>query len=277
LIAGHYIQGSRGPLFVLHSGQLDSARRRVLVVPPFAEEMNKSRRMVACVADGLSRAGIATVIPDLYGTGDSAGDFEEADWEGWMDDLGSVIEWIGGPAGGTDVLAIRLGAALADSAVRRGLLQGVRTSVFWQPTFDGTATLRQFLRLRLAAAMMGDGPRETLKDLLARIAAGESISVAGYRLSARLAGQLQKVDPPDAPAKELGEIHWMEVVRGNDADLSASSDGLIQNAQRQGAVLHASATVGEPFWAATEIVTIDNMVEATIRAFNGSVTATAVS
>ena len=54
------------------------------MVPPFAEEMNKCRPMVTEVALGLAESGIASIVPDLYGTGDSGGDFSEGDWETWQ-------------------------------------------------------------------------------------------------------------------------------------------------------------------------------------------------
>jgi exosortase A-associated hydrolase 2 len=246
----------------------------VLVVPPFAEEMNKSRRMVTLVAEGLAEAGIATVIPDLYGTGDSGGDFEDADWNGWLEDLRSVKAWLGESQGESGILAIRLGAALAYEAVQRGIIANAQQTVLWQPVFEGKTVVRQFLRLRVAAAMAAGTPQETLHDLLAALARGESVHVAGYRLSGTLAQALQAVTPPEKVPAALGALHWMEVVRSPAVGLAAASLQLIESWSRHGAVIHIDAVVGEPFWAATEIVSIDAMVGATIKAFASTSLAT---
>jgi alpha/beta superfamily hydrolase len=72
-----FLDGPAGNLFCLHFPRSTpgGARRCALVLPPFAEELNKSRRMGALAARALQRAGHDVLLIDLYGTGDSAGDF----------------------------------------------------------------------------------------------------------------------------------------------------------------------------------------------------------
>ena len=53
-------------------------RGGVLYCPPFAEEMNKSRRMAALQARAFAKAGYGVLLLDLYGCGDSSGDFSDA-------------------------------------------------------------------------------------------------------------------------------------------------------------------------------------------------------
>src|SRR5688500_5815022 len=64
-----------------------TVRGVVLLLPPFAEEMNKSRRMCALLARGLAADGWRVVRIDLLGCGDSAGSLRDASWEQWCDDL----------------------------------------------------------------------------------------------------------------------------------------------------------------------------------------------
>jgi hypothetical protein len=59
-LTGHFIAGPKGPIFVLLREPPDASRGCVIVVPPFAEEMNKCRRMVTEVAVGL--AIVMTVV-----------------------------------------------------------------------------------------------------------------------------------------------------------------------------------------------------------------------
>lgn len=126
----------------------------VLIVPPFAEEMNKSRKMLTEVARGLSARGITTALPDLSGTGDSELNFGAASWRLWKDDLARTADWC--RSQGLTIrglLSVRLGSALA-AEVARDLLTDVRRSVMWQPVASGADFLVQFLRLRVAANMM---------------------------------------------------------------------------------------------------------------------------
>jgi len=69
----YFISGSVGPCFVSVYLPKTPATCWVLHFPPFAEEMNKCRAMVSAQARELANIGVAVVVPDLYGTGDSAG------------------------------------------------------------------------------------------------------------------------------------------------------------------------------------------------------------
>ena len=66
----------------------------ILVVPAFAEEMNRCRAMVALQARQLAQVGMGTLVLDPYGTGDSCGDFVDADWAVWKADLQAGIAWL---------------------------------------------------------------------------------------------------------------------------------------------------------------------------------------
>src|SRR5690606_21241351 len=117
----------------------------------FADEMNKSRRMVALQARRLAGAGYAVLRPDLTGCGDSEGEFGEATWTGWVDDLLAAADWAGRqyPASAPPLWfwGHRMGALLACAAAAR--LPGSRL-LLWQPVTSGRTQLRQFLRLKSA-------------------------------------------------------------------------------------------------------------------------------
>ena len=84
-----FLEGSRGRLFCVEF-PAPSARNTgaaVLVVPPIGEEMNKCRRMLTLAARACQAAGLTALITDLYGTGDSAGDFRDGTVVQWRDDL----------------------------------------------------------------------------------------------------------------------------------------------------------------------------------------------
>jgi len=264
-ISGHFIDGAKGPIFVLLRRPPGPSKECVLVVPPFGEEMNKCRRMVTEVALGLAERGIATVIPDLYGTGDSCGDFVEGDWVTWRADLSAASRWsacAGHPV--SSVLAIRLGCALALDGICSSELAAPAKSVLWQPIFDGGRFLAQFLRLRVAASLMEDR-KESLAELRTRLAAGTPVEVAGYNLAGRLAEDLEALAPPDYVSRgALGALAWFEVIRGLEGGVSPASAKLIESTRGHGGSVESRTFSGEPFWSTTEIVVNRDLVLATV-------------
>ena len=80
--------GRLGQRFCLfHPAQGGVPKGCVLNIHPFAEEMNKSRRMAALQARALAKAGYAVLQIDLFGCGDSSGDFGDASWQDWVGDV----------------------------------------------------------------------------------------------------------------------------------------------------------------------------------------------
>jgi exosortase A-associated hydrolase 2 len=252
-------------IFVLLRMPATPCTQCVLLIPPFAEEMNKSRRMMALVAQELAERGVAVAVLDLYGTGDSDGDFREASWQRWVADVLHAKAWCE-EQGMTvvGVIGVRLGCALAIDALGKTLAD-LRSMVFWQPLFDGGRALDQFLRLRVAAAVMND-TKESAKELRARLLAGETLEVAGYCVSGALARSLTGVRvTPDAPIGS-GRVHWIEVARSADTPWPAAATAAVEAMRANGREVVCRQIVGEPFWTSTEIVTLPELVDATVAA-----------
>jgi len=261
-IRAHFIESGSRRIFVLMRQPRVPQGRAVLIAAPFAEEMNKSRRMLTLVGRELAARGLAVVLPDLTGTGDSDGEFRDADWESWRADLKAAAEW--SAAEGWPIAAligVRTGCLLGAQAARE-LSAPLTTSVFWQPVTDGERFLTQFLRLRIAATAMAGG-NESMTQLRARLTAGEMLEVAGYELSRRLAGQLAGLRLVRELSGALGTLHWLELARGAAAALSETSQACIRAAQQAGLNVASRAVPGEPFWATTEIVEIPQLVTLT--------------
>jgi exosortase A-associated hydrolase 2 len=269
-VSGTFIDGAKGPIFVLLRQPGTPAAGCVMVVPPFGEEMNKSRRMVTDLALALAERRIATLVPDLYGTGDSGGDFVEADWAGWQDDLVRTARWSatrGLPI--TGALATRLGCALAAAVLASGAVGSVTKAVLWQPVFDGGRFLTQFLRLRTAASLMADR-KESIAELRGRLQAGEVVEVAGYGLTGALAADLDAVVTPQHLPPQLGHVAWMEVVREAAAELPLPSTRLIDQTRYAGGRVDVQRFLAEPFWASTEIVRNREMISAAVQFLTGA-------
>ena len=241
----------------------------VLVVPPFAEEMNKCRRMIAEAANALAALGVAALVPDLFGTGDSEGEFRDADWETWKADLDTAVAWAseeGWPVKG--VLAIRLGGVLAAEWLRERHHQ-LERAVLWQPVESGNAFLTQFLRLRVAASMM-ESRRETVGELRKKLSEGETLEVAGYELSGRLATQLDAAQLLDHLGALAKEITCFDVGPDSAPAQSPRVKRLSERAAACGTRWTAEQLSGEPYWTSTEIVALPKLVEKSAAVFGAS-------
>ncbi|HWI13376.1 MAG TPA: hydrolase 2, exosortase A system-associated [Burkholderiales bacterium] len=271
-LTGHFIEGTQGPLFVAVREPADDGaggvRGCVLVVPPFAEEMNKTRRMLAELSIRLADRGIVTVVPDLYGTGDSAGDFGVVDWQTWQRDIGSVAAWAAARGMPVDrLLAVRLGAALALDCIASGNLPDTyRHTVFWQPVFDGARFVTQFLRLRTAASLTA-AQKESVSDLRASLQAGQVVDVAGYALSPRLAASVNACAMPEVLPVEFGRVTCIEITRSADVGITAPLAQLCERSVASGGSASTHTVVGEPYWASTEIVSVKGVIDKTCECF----------
>jgi exosortase A-associated hydrolase 2 len=234
-----------------------------LLVAPFGEEMNKSRKMLTDVGIDLAKRGIGSVLVDPYGTGDSDGDFSQADWPRWQADLQQAVAWCAEEGLKVDrLLGVRLGCALGAQVART--IPGIAQTVFWQPVLDGSRFMDQFLRLRVAASMMEQDRKESTADLRAKFTRGETVDVAGYGIGPQLAAQIDRVRLTEHVGVHLGQIHWIEVVRSADTPPPAPATKAVDAARAAGLDVTVYPIAGEPFWSSVEIVRIPALIERTV-------------
>jgi len=231
-------------------------RGAILYLHPFAEEMNKSRRMAALQARRFAAAGFAVLQVDLAGCGDSDGDLRDVRWDTWMADVAAAAAWLRGAAPGPLWLwGLRLGALLALDAARR-LPVPVEGCLLWQPVTDGALHLNQFLRLKLAGAAMqedgADAAGNGVTALRARLQQGETIEVGGYPIAPALADDLSRLRLADL-AMPGPRIAWCEVVPQAARGWPPAARRVLDAWQRRGIAASAHLVEGLPFWTTAEI------------------------
>jgi exosortase A-associated hydrolase 2 len=231
-------------------------------VHPFAEEMNKSRRMAALQSRMLADAGFAVLQMDLYGCGDSAGEFAGATWSRWIDDVIASANWLRERTGRVPALwGLRAGCLLAAQAAERihehaGLL-------FWQPVVSGSQHLQQFLRLRVAGNLAGRGvaDRTGTRELREELTRRGVVEVAGYELSAAVASGLDSADL--APVPGASRVSWLEVTGTEPPQLAPASAARIERWRAAGHDVVAEAVTGLAFWQTQEIAECSGLLAAT--------------
>lgn len=273
-----------GQRFCLHYPAMgDTSRGLVVCIHPFAEEMNKSRRMAALQARALASAGYSVLQIDLLGCGDSSGDFGDATWQDWVNDVVAGAQWLrnrASPAGTVQSEAplwlwgLRAGCLIAAQAART--LDEPCHFLFWQPPSAGKTLLQQFLRLRVAGDMLGGQSKGVMDSMRQELAAGRSVEVAGYMLAPGLTTGLESAElSPPVSAGTTRRLEWFEVSTREDATLSPVSAKSLGQWQAAGFRVGSHIAHGPAFWQTTEIEDAPALIEATIAAISTPVGATA--
>lgn len=258
-----FLEAAAGSRFCLFHQPLGQCRGALVHVHPFAEEMNRSRRMAALAARALAADGIGVLQIDLHGCGDSSGDFGDARWDTWKSDVLLAQDWLrarlGCPVG---LWGLRLGALLALDCAR-----DVRTErlLLWHPVTSGSGYLTQQLRLRLAGDLLqSEGAKASTASLRDELGAGASLEIGGYTLSPQLALAIDGLDAttfvPPCPT------HWFEMIAAPGRSMPPGAGRIAEGWLAAGANLHVELVCGQPFWATPEIEECPALVEATVNA-----------
>ena len=267
-----FIKFDEGPLgarFCIWTLPAEHAPRAIIVYAhPFAEEMNKSRRMASLQARRFAQLGCAVLQADQIGCGDSAGGFGDATWDLWVDDIVTACkvarqraqrDWSSGPDLPLWIWGLRSGCLLAVQAAARANLHA--DFVFWQPVLAGKQVLQQFLRLGSVAARLGKPQASTAESPRDVLAAGRTAHVAGYAIAPALANGMEaaRLEAPVTPCR----VEWF--------DAAAQAGNELPPAIRQAqATWHAAGheismhpITGPMFWQTTEVEDAPELVAAT--------------
>jgi exosortase A-associated hydrolase 1/exosortase A-associated hydrolase 2 len=233
----------------------------VVWVHAFAEEMNKTRRMSALMARLLAGAGWRVVQKDLFGCGDSAGDFSEASWAAWVDDVNAELDradqdrpvWL---------WCVRAGALLASAALAGRPHVNL---LLWHPVLSGAQHLQQFLRLHAAARVLGSAKGESASTPAQELRHGRAVEVGGYLLGPPLAEALQRA-VFDVPAGFVGRVVWFELWQDDAPTASVAAVRLAEQIRGRGVDVHVEALAGPPFWQTLEIEESDALLQRSLAA-----------
>jgi len=224
----------------------------VLYVHPFAEEMNKSRRMAAMQARQLAVSGYGVLQIDLFGCGDSSGEIRDASLDTWLRDLDAAAGWLLDQGfESLRVWGLRFGALLAAHWAGKAEFP-VEGALLWQPVTSGEAHLNQFLRVGTASDMLTAGRGRGVSDYRKRLAGGESIEIGGYDIAPRLVEGLDALRLSECmtPAQA---VDWMEVDATGKGVLSPGTSRVADAWSDRGQIVRRHVVAGDPFWATTEI------------------------
>lgn len=258
-----FMDTSRGTRFCIYHAPRGLARGAVLYLHPFAEEMNKSRRMAALQSRAFAQNGFAVLQMDLFGCGDSCGDFSAARWEFWKEDVESGLVWLAERQPGAPIYlwGLRLGGLLALDVACTHSVDGI---ILWQPVISGKQCVNQFLRTRLARGLMDGGDMASTAGLRAQLIGHGSIEIAGYELAAALVHALDRCEASQMrPRTRL--VEW--IATSTPAEGSAAAIAARMQAAWRDSEVRFRHVAGPPFWATTEITESHALLGVTLDSF----------
>ena len=242
------------------TGQTDA--KPILLLPPFAEEMNRVRRFASELSKKLLTAGYTLWTVDLSCTGDSSGKFSASKVNEWQGDLLAALNYVQASENlSCDLLAIRGGSLFLPNLLEQSTTE-IRKVCLVEPISTGGQLLNEFLRIRVAKSIF-EGTKETVSSLATLLEDGDSLEVAGYKLTSGLYHELLELSlesNPFALATQGLVIGCMRTM--NDARLK-KLEHMVSEWQCPAQSFKTKALPVEPFWATETARTteeLDNLI-----------------
>jgi pimeloyl-ACP methyl ester carboxylesterase len=182
---------------VHHAPRSQSTRRQaVLLCYPAMQEYMGSHWAFRKLAASLGREGFHVLRFDYFGTGNSAGEPEEARVEDWLSDIATAAAELADLADvrRISLVGLRLGAALAAIAAKRGC--EVADLVLWEPVTDGAGHVRELRQ--------GQREKWALTNNAPPIGADELL---GYHFPPAVEQSIESIDITDSAMLRADRVH----------------------------------------------------------------------
>lgn len=193
------------------------ATRRILIIAPLFDEMNRTRRALVGAMRELGEHGIASFLPDLPGTNESTAKLADQDIWQWRSAVAAASEQLRA----THIASVRGGALIDDV---------MPDAPHWRlAPAKGASLLKTMLRTRV----VGDkeaGVATTSEALLAE-AAQQPILLGGNWLGPSMVSQLNDAVPTQLkqlrnvsigmePGMIAGSALWLRAEPGDDPEMA---------------------------------------------------------
>ncbi len=260
--------GTRFSLYHAPNPQV-APRGAILYVHPFADELTRTRRMAALQSRAFAELGFAVLQIDLFGCGDSCGEFSAGRWHLWREDLVLAANWLAErDTGPLTLWGLRLGGLLAlDVAAQIR----PRRLLLWQPYLSGRACINGFLRQSEQLRDPAPGAPRSTSALRAQLAVHGAIEVAGFEVAVPL---VKAIDACDAAQLTLPpcDIHWLAYAGSAPARAAAGAARMQARWAAGGAQLHYYQLEGAPDWSGAGHLDCPELRAATASVFAGEPT-----
>ncbi|MDX1732979.1 MAG: hydrolase 2, exosortase A system-associated [Halioglobus sp.] len=241
--------GEAGRRFFLTQFRAEAGpRAHVLFIPPFGEEMNRCRALVAEQSRLLAQSGYHCTVLDFFGTGDSEGELAQASLDIWYGNIELALNTLRREEPAPVVLwGLRLGALIAAGFVGSHE-PDCREMLLWQPVTSGKRYINQLLRQRVASLVNSGLPPETTAEIRQRMQEGQRVEISGYFVSEPLVSELEALSLAAAGGAGIDRIHWLENIEQEGDTLSTAGGKMVDKLKEQGVDVQVSLFRGPPLW-----------------------------
>ncbi len=263
-----FLDKSGTPVYAIYFPPMNekACRGAILHVPAFGEEMNRSRHMIAKQARAFASEGFGVLIIDYCGTGDSFGAFAEATLEKWLCNIRAGIDWLTNKTGAeVSLWGLRFGCLMAAVVAHSGQHR-LDNLIFWNPVLNGKLLMAQFLRLRLAASLVGNSGKETVAQLQEQLATEGMLEVAGYELPKKLYNDICSLTLAELMAGSVKSIFWFEL-SNSERIIPLPAQRIIDDWSAAGKEVKVIRAEGAQFWSTQEISHADRLIQVTSDCF----------
>lgn len=155
--------------------------RRILIIPPLFDEMNRCRRMLVQAMRALAERGVGCIWVDLPGCHESLALLESQSLSTWR----AAVSGAASQLGATHIAALRGGALIDD---------GVAHLPHWRlAPAKGASLLKTMIRTRIAGDR--ESGKATSEAELIEAAKAGPIEFAGNRLAPAMVSELAQAEP----------------------------------------------------------------------------------
>lgn len=190
--------------------------RRILIIPPLFDEMNRCRRMLVEAMRGLAERGVGSLLLDLPGCNESLAELEGQRLGTWRDAVAAAAIQLDA----THIAALR-GGALIDN--------GTTDLPHWRlAPVKGSSLLKTMIRTRIAGDK--EAGKATSEAGLIEAAKTAPVELAGNLLGPAMVAELANAEPAEIAqltvrtlGKDIaGSTLWLRAEPQDDPAMSAA-------------------------------------------------------
>lgn len=262
--APFFFNGNGYRLFgVFHEAKGNAKSEGFVFCSPFGEEKLWTHRVFVNFARDLSSLGYPILRFDYMGNGDSEGDFEDCSVQTKLSDIGCAIRVLREKAPhiqAVRLLGLRFGATLALLAA--GNHSDVDRLILWEPIVNGSAYMREMLRINLATqTSVYKEIRHNTEALVQMMNEGKTVNVDGYEMSRTLYEQCAAIDLLNQDISFTGNALLVQISRKQNG-LTVPTKVLQQRIEN----CESAVVVEEPFWKEIKLyyARAENLFRATV-------------
>lgn len=190
--------------------------RRILIIPPLFDEMNRCRRMLVQAMRALAERGAGSMLLDLPGGNESRAALEAQSLSTWRESVAAAATQVGA----THIASLRGGALIDNGAIN---------VPHWRlAPAKGSSLLKTMIRTRIAGDK--EAGKTTSEAALMDAAKATPIELAGNLLGPEMLAELASTEPADiailterALGQDIaGSPLWLRAEPQDDPAMSAA-------------------------------------------------------